>query len=504
MDKVFIADLLLALKAELIRFRISAMVLFIATSFAVLLLGAFWPKTYSTSAVLMADVTSIIEPLMKGSAELTKLDRSEQAREVIHTRAILEVAARQSGLIDKDASTEQKEKVVKDIRASLVVKPEKNNYFQVMYNASDADKSFDVLNAVINAFLADTEKKKRDQSQGAYNFIDAQVQMYKHQLEQAEEKLKEFKSTNLDGSEVSVESRIAQLRSDIENLKIVIEESQARVNTLQRQLGTEGQYQHAKGLVDEMKQRKQYLTSQLENLLLNFQEDYPDVVQVRTQLKEINSAIAKLQSSGEVYSNTDKVENPLYEELRKQLSVAEVDVLSQRRRMESLLNLQEQEQQRAQRVAANQAQFSELTRDYDVIQKTYDGMLQRKEAARLSMILDQEGQGISYRIQEPATFPIKPLGFVFWQFAIVGPILGLLLPLGLLIAFVMVDPHMRSARILQNQLPDDIDLLGVVPHFNSPLGERLLRKDMLGLLAIALVSMALYLACAIYWQVIKG
>jgi polysaccharide chain length determinant protein (PEP-CTERM system associated) len=414
------------------------------------------------------------------------------------------VAARQSGLIEKDASTEQKEKVVKDIRASLVVKPEKNNYFQVIYSASDADKSFDVLNAVINAFLADTEKKKRDQSQGAYNFIDAQVQMYKHQLELAEEKLKEFKSTNLDGSEVSVESRIAQLRSDIENLKIIIEESQARVNTLQRQLGTEGQYQHAKGQVDEMKQRKQYLTSQLENLLLNFQEDYPDVVQVRTQLKEINSAIAKLQTSGEVYSNTDKVENPLYEELRKQLSVAEVDVLSQRRRMESLLNLQEQEQQRAQRVAANQAQFSELTRDYDVIQKTYDGMLQRKEAARLSMILDQEGQGISYRIQEPATFPIKPLGFVFWQFAIVGPILGLLLPLGLLIAFVMVDPHVRSARILQNQLPDDVDLLGVVPHFNSPLGERLLRKDMLGLLAIALVSMVLYLACAIYWQVIKA
>ncbi len=504
MDTVYLKDLIWALKAELIRFRFWVVALLIGLSFAILALGALWPKSYSTNAMLFADITNIIEPLMKGQAEVTKLDRSEQARDTIYTRRILEAAARERGMITKDTLPEQQESIIKTIRAALLVKSEKSNSFRVTYTANDPDKSFEMLNSIVNVFIADTEKKKRDESLGAYNFIDAQVQSYKHQLELAEEKLKEFNSQNVDGNEASVAGRINQLRNDIESLKITIEESQARVNTLRQQLGSEGQYQHAKGQVDELKQRRLALNTQLEHLLLTYQEGYPDIVSLRSQIAELDGSINKLQASGEVFTNSEKVENPLYEELRKQLSNAELELRSQKRRMESLVGLQEQEHDRAERVASNQAQFSELTRDYNVIRKTYEEMLQRKEAARLSMTLDIEGQGVSYRIQEPATFPIKPSGLSFIHFMIAGPLLGLLLPLALLVAYVMFDPHLRSARVLQKQLPADIEMLGVIPHYHSPLGERLLKKDMVAILVVTFVAMAVYFLGAIYWQVVKG
>ena len=156
---------------------------------------------------------------------------------------------------------------------------------------------------------------------------------------------------------------------------------------------------------------------------------------------------------------------------------------------------------RAQRVAANQAQLSELTRDYNVTRDVYEEMLQRKESARLSMTLDIEGQGISYRIQEPATFPLKPSGLRFIHFAIIGPIIGLLVPIGLLILYVMVDPHFRSARALQQQLPPGIELIGVIPHYHTPLNERLLRKDVLILFILCLLAMAAYASFASYWHV---
>jgi capsular polysaccharide biosynthesis protein len=120
------------------------------------------------------------------------------------------------------------------------------------------------------------------------------------------------------------------------------------------------------------------------------------------------------------------------------------------------------------------------------------------------MTLDIEGQGVSYRIQEPATFPLKPSGLHFIHFALIGPLLGLILPLGLLIAYVMFDPHLRSARTLQKQLPDDIQLIGVIPHYRSPLGDRLLKKDMLLIVAASALAMALYVAIAVYWQITKG
>jgi polysaccharide chain length determinant protein (PEP-CTERM system associated) len=505
MDKAYLRDMLNSLRAELVRFRYTCVILFIVVSFIVLLLGITWPKTFTTSAMLFADQTNIIEPLLKGSAEVTKIDRSEQAREIIWTRAIMLGAAKEVGMVKKNASQEEEEQVVRRIRSGLKIKAEGNrSYFTISYLENDPDKSFEVLNAIVNVFIEDTAKKKRAESLGAYNFIDAQVQTYKKQLELAEQKLKDFNSQNTDGTEGAVATRIAQLRQEIESLKITIEESQARYNTIKQQLGTEGQYLKAKGQIDEVKLRKQTLVAQLEKLLLSYEEGYPDIISIRAQIAELDAAVQKLQSAGEVYTDTQKTENPLYEELRKQLANSDVDLRSQKRRMQSLIALQEQEYERQQRVAANQAQFSELTRDYDVIRKTYEEMLQKKESARLSMTLDIEGQGVSYRIQEPATFPLKPSGLYFIHFALVGPFLALLIPLGLLLLYVMVDPHLRSARSLQNQLPDDIMIIGVIPHYRTPLSDRLLKKDMLLVFFVGVIAMALYIAITVYWQITQG
>ncbi len=68
----------------------------------------------------------------------------------------------------------------------------------------------------------------------------------------------------------------------------------------------------------------------------------------------------------------------------------------------------------------------------------------------------------------------------------------------------MFDPHLRSARTLQKQLPDDIQLIGVIPHYRSPLGDRLLKKDMLLILAASVLAMTLYVAIAVYWQITTG
>ncbi|HSC68105.1 MAG TPA: XrtA system polysaccharide chain length determinant [Cellvibrio sp.] len=505
MDKAYLRDLLAALRAEMVRFRFWCALLFLAVAYLFLAVGIIWPKNYTTKVVLFADVTNIIEPLLKGRAEITKIDRSEQASEVIYTRRIMLETAKQAGLIKGSIPEDQQDAIVKELRAGVTVARERNeNYVQLSYTATNPDKSFEILNAVVNVFIEDTAKRKRDESVGAYNFIDAQVQTYKKQLESAEEKLKEFKSKNTDGSEDAVSARIAQLRQEVESLKISIEETQSRINTIQQQLNTEGQYLQAKGQIDDMKLRRQTLSGQLEQMLLSYQENYPDVVSLRAQISELDAAIGKIQSSGDVFGGSDKVQNPLYEELRKQLADADVSLRSQKRRMQSLLSLQEEEYARQQRIAANQANLSDLTRDYDVTKKVYEEMLQRKETARVSMTLDIEGQGVSYRIQEPAAFPLKPSGLHFIHFALAGPVIGLLLPLGLLILFILVDPHARSARALQKQLPSDIEVIGVVPHYKSPIGERLLKKDMLLIFSIAALGMICYVAIVIYWLVVKG
>lgn len=502
MDKVYLRELFEAFKSELIRFRSLVVIIFLLIAFAVLGIGIMWPKNYTTSAVLYADVSNIIEPLLKGNAEVTKIDRSEKASEIIYTKPIMLAVAKRSGLVSDSSTDSQQLKTVDFIRSRIEITKERNDdYFRLSFTSNNPDVSFEVLNAMVAEFIEYAARKKRDESMSAYNFIDSQVQIYKKRLEDAEEKLKVFNAENTDGTADQVNARLAGLRQELETLKITIEETQSRINTITQQLGSEGQYLQAKGQADELRLRRQSLASQLEQLQLAYQDSYPDVVSLKTQIAEIDAAIQKMQGSGAIFGNGEKVENPLYEELRKQLSESDVELRTQKRRMQSLMKLQTEELARQERIAARQAQLSELTRDNDVTRRVYEEMLQKKEAARVSMTLDKEGQGVTYRVQESPSFPLKPAGLRFIHFAILGPILAFLIPIGLLIAYVLVDPHIRSARVLQKFLPEDIHMIGVIPHYDSPIVQRLLRKDALTLLAIAGLGMVVYIVVVGFLQI---
>lgn len=504
MDKTFIADLLKSLKFEAIRFRVWVVLLFIAVSFGPLLMGYFWPNTYATSALLYADETNIIEPLLKGRASVTSVDHAKQAQEVLYSRRVMEDAARAAGLVGENSGADQMARAVRHLRSGIRVDTQGSNQFRVSYSASSPDKAFTVLNSVINVFIKDTARRKREESLSAFNFIDNQADSYRHQLEEAELKLKEFRAQNTDGTEDQVTSRINQLRNDIESLKLELQDSESRLTSIKQQLNEESQYQQAKGQIDLLRDRRRELSRQLDQLRLSYQDSYPDVVSVRQQIQDLDEEIAQLEFAGDSFSRGETVENPLYEELRKQQSVVEVDLSAQKRRMESLEGMLQRELERAERVAANQAELSELTRDLDVLRDIYNEMLQRKESARLSMTLDIEGQGVSYRIQDPATFPLDPSGLRYVHFAIVGPFLGFLAPLGLLFVYVFLDPHIRSARSLQQQLPQGIEVIGVIPHYNTPLAERLVKKDMILLLGIALLAMIAYAALGVTWYDVKN
>jgi hypothetical protein len=76
------------------------------------------------------------------------------------------------------------------------------------------------------------------------------------------------------------------------------------------------------------------------------------------------------------------------------------------------------------------------------------------------------------------------------HFVLAGPLIGLMVPIGLVGLFVFVDPRVRFVE----RLPDitSAPLLGVVPHFTTPLAKRVLRSDMLILGAIMFLILGVY------------
>lgn len=491
-----------ALLREMVLRKTSVVVAFSAISLLVLAGGLFLPRNFESQATIYADEQNIIKPLLEGQAAVTDVDRSQQAKEIIQTRRVMEMIARQAGLITGRESPGDVEMELAKLRSKLQIiglssgssERKGSNYIRLVYNDSDAGRTFKVMSAVVDVFIRDSSESKRRESKEAYEFIDGQVRTYKSQLMQAEEKLKRFNTDNQDGSSDASKQRISELMAEIETMKLDINDAKTRKTVLEQQISREGPYLNQHMRSDTLQLQLQEAQRQLELLRATYTDTHPDVVSLRYKIEDMRKSMASDRgASGR--GEGDATANPVYAELRTRQADVEAELQSKERRLISTQGLLEQEYSRAKRIAERQAELSELTRDYTVTKEIYENLLERKEKARISMTLDVEGQGVTYRIQESPTYPTMPKGLRFIHFVLAGPVLGMLVPLVALVAFIQLDPRVRFPQPLERHT--GVPVVAVVPHVTTPFAKRMMRSDMVVLSLVVVAVIVVYLAIAV-------
>lgn len=470
-------------------------------SFLVLGVGMLWSSKFEVSATIFADNQNILKPLLDKQAAQSKVqNQSKIVQEMMYSPRILKEAVETVYGLDSFDSAEALGQAINQLRSKLVIRGLGSNYIKVSYSDSTAENAYQVINTVIDVFIRASSDDQRSESREAFLFIDNQVKQYKDQLVSAEERLKEFKSENFDGRSIDVDASISRLRAQIEELKISLDEDKTSIISIEKQLRNESQYSSQKFKADVYSERLKALETQKNNLLLSYTEDYPDVVSLTYQIEDVKKAIKEANDSGIQNKNISSVEsedesnlNPLYQELRSRLSQVQTAMKAKEKRLGALHALQEEEYKRRKRIAERAAEESELTRDYTVTKKIYEDMLERKEKARLSMTLNLEGQGVTYRIQEPALPPLNPVGLRFFHFVLLGPIVGLLGVLSLLAAFVIVDQRIRFPEKISEL---GVPTLAVIPHVKTAFSKRMVRTDMIICIFLGVLILVSYGALA--------
>ncbi|XOV86643.1 MAG: XrtA system polysaccharide chain length determinant [Pseudomonadota bacterium] len=437
-------------------------------SFGVLAAGALYQPKYETSITIYADNQNVIKPLLEGKASVTmpKSERIRIVREIMFSPRMLQqviaTAFEDSSLVP---GSDAMEAAMKRLRDEIVIEAPADTYIKVSYQHTRPDVSYKVVNRITNLFIEESADNKRSESKSAYTFIDEQVKSYKSQLVEAENALKAFEAANVDGVESQVSQSINRLELMIDETAIDIEAEEVRIAALEQQLASENRYASNDYSARVYRERLASLESQLDTLLLNYRENHPDVVDLKFQIQDVKRTIVEVENSNQSGESDDLAGerhlNPIFEELSNQLAEAKVNVQTKRHRLAANEARLKEQYERRRRVAANQAQLSELTRDYDVTKNIYEDLLERKERARISMTLDLAGQGVTYKVLEPAVFPVTPAGVQFVYFAAAGPLLGTLMPIGLLVLFVLFDHRIRFPEQLQEHYPGIV--LAVIP-----------------------------------------
>ena len=486
--------------------------IFIIVTLAMLAAGLQWPKGYTASTSILVDERNVIQPLMAGAAVATDaMDRSKNAREVIFGRKIMDSVLEDGGWAKDRPSVTERENIIEGIKKRTTIALVGKNILRIEYRDIDPQRAFRVTEKFGELYIRESIEAKAAESAAAFGFIDKQTQEYESKLTRTDRELKDLRSSNLDSAsnDIEVNTKLNDIYKRIDASMQELREAEVKEASLARQISGEVESSAAMARDAQFRARIGELQSKLDTLRLSYLDTYPDIVQVKLQIQELTDRLnaertrrEQTKSSARAEPDESAVNNPVYQQLRREHSQTQGTVAALNARIEDLQRQLQNEVGRGKRMHNSDARLSELTRDYQINRDIYQDLLRRRENARVSMNMDREHQGLTFKIQEPATLPQSPVGPQFVHFAGAGLVLGILIPIGLLFVRLQLDPRVRvgSSITLARKVP----IMAVVPHMWSQGELKGLRSEfvLMSLAVVATIAVAGALAAMRFMKVL--
>lgn len=432
--------------------------------------GSFiMPKTYEASTTVSIERDSVLEPLIRGvGVQVNVADRLRNIRNEITSRSIIEKVIKKLGLDADVKDMVQYEALIEKIRKKLevTVRGGGPNLLNITYRDEDPKKVVDVVNTITNTYMEEQMFLRRTDTSDAYEFIHTQLLEYKNKLEESDRAIREFKERNpklIPQSEATLLSRVEGLESQRIETDIRMKELIRKRDNLKQQLSGEKELTVAIITREGSPQaRLNYLNNQLMLLLTKYTENYPEVIKVKQEIEELKRQIAQAKESKIEGSGSETATlNPIYQQLKEDLTRTEAEIESLRGRQAELIRQQQEIQRIFGRLPKEQEEWTKLQRDRNVYQQLYDQLLQRLENARVSKEIELTNKGETFRIVDPAIPPLFPVKPDRVKMILLGIFLGIGAGIGIVFLLDYFDHSLKDEETIEENLK--IPILATIP-----------------------------------------
>jgi len=423
------------------------------------------PDQYEASARVYIDTESLLKPLLRGIAvDINIRRRVELITKTLVSRPNLEKVVRMTDMDLRAKNSVQLETMVNNVEEGIrLTGTGRENLYTISYAGGDGQEAKRIVQSLLTILVESTLGEARKDTDSARVFLDRQISEYEERLRQAEDELAAFKVSNvgnMPGDSGDYYQRLQTARTELEAAQLQLREAERRRDSLNRQLsGEEPTFgmvvtpPPVTAIASPIDNRIRTLELRLDDLLLSFTEQHPDVQAIYRTIASLEK-----QRKAEQESNKEKQEssqqplesNPVYQQLKISFSEAEASVASIRVRVDEYKRRVKTLKESVDIVPKIEAELKRLNRDYQVNKKQYNELLQRRESARISEDVDQTADNIKFRVIDPPRVPTKPAGpkrLLFSSAVFIGS-----LGIGIAIAFILsqLRPTFESKRALKD------------------------------------------------------
>jgi polysaccharide chain length determinant protein (PEP-CTERM system associated) len=414
-----------------------------ATAMAVAIVG--WtivfalPNRYQAEASVFVDTRT---PLKQGVAGLAMEEDVDAElnfvrRSLLAGPQLLRIA-REGGLLPtRTIDPRQDEQLVADLSKRIDIEvhsasgreEERNNggtIYRIVYQDPNRARALHLVGVLLDTFVNETLGAKRQGSENAQQFLEVQISDYEKRLRTAEERLAAFKSRHIGLMPTEQGGYFAQLQKEqgtVADLKTKLAEAQSRRATLTRQLhgdvaiaaAAPGQPGAGAAAGTDTLSRIDAEQAHLDELLLRFTEQHPDVIATRQTLEDLKNRraaeIASLRQGDAAAAATSRASNnPVYQSVQLALNQVDVEIADLNTELAQHESKVTEQRRYVDTAPQVEAEFARLNRDYDVNKAQYTALLANLQKARLGERADTAGS-VRFEVVQPpmaSSLPVWP------------------------------------------------------------------------------------------------
>lgn len=453
------------------------------------------PNQYSAKAVIFADTTSIMKPLLKGlTPETDAQDELNIMNRVLLSRENLLSVIRETDLDLTVNTSLERERLVASLGKSISVTSKKgrgnHNIYEIVYASTSAKLVYQVVSNLLNTMIEDTLNSTRTDTASAQKFIDQQIAGYEQRLSISEQKLAEFKKANvgyMPDEKGNYYTRLQDAQRSVEKTRSELNLASQRLTELQKQLRGESPLLDQSTYINKL----QLYESQLADLMDQYTEKYPDVLALKAKIEDLkaNKNIEQyvIQSDG----NSPAEFNPVYQEMKVQQSKAGVEVQIFRTRLAEQEKRVQKLKESIDIIPEVEARLAKLNRDYEITKERYRDLVKRRESASLAQNVGQSTSDITFRVIDPPIIPTQPSGPKRVLLLVGALILALVAGGGWSYFRYMLHPTFFELNQVSEKT--GLPVLGVVSLYLSPKHKAKRRVQMVSFIMVAFL---LVIVCA--------
>lgn len=408
------------------------------------------PSQYQANARIYADPEALLGSLLRGlAADSTQASQVDMLQRTLLSRPNLERVIARTDLDLRVHDVASRDALIQGLSRSIRITPQTRQLFRIEYTDQDPRLAQAVVQAMVTLFLESAASTDRQQMQGARVFINQQVASHETQLREAEMRRADFTGRYVDilPSAGGGTSKLEQSRLKLIELRGNLQDANLRRDVLRQQLeatpATLAELQAAAGGGGGGNPRLALAEQQLRELRLRLTDQHPDVVMQRAIIAELRASGGGGGGSGTAArpqaAPRGGLPNPLYEQIRLRLVDQDGHIASLERQIRDETAQSERLERLARTAPQVAAELQNMDRDYEIIRKNYETLLQRREALEIASAARNESDRMRIDVIEPPVLPTAASGPNRLVFAAGVLVIGLGVGAALVLLLIQLD-----------------------------------------------------------------